>query len=134
MLYYVYILASRRNGTLYIGVTNDLVRRVYERFNARDIDGVLACLHPDVQWANGQDGGYVHGHDGVRRYWTRQWTMIDPHVEPMDFSVTSDGEITVAIRQIVRDPSGKVLAEKKVGHVFRIEDGLIKRFDIRTIS
>ena len=108
------------------------LRRVYERFNARDIDGVLACLHADVQWANGQDGGYVHGHDGVRRYWTRQWTMIDPHVEPMDFSVASDGEITVAIRQTVRDPSGKVLADKKVGHVFRLEDGLIKRFDIRT--
>ncbi len=30
MPYYVYLLASKKHGTLYLGVTNDLVRRVYE--------------------------------------------------------------------------------------------------------
>ena len=30
MAYYVYILASRKDGAIYIGITNDIVRRVYE--------------------------------------------------------------------------------------------------------
>ena len=31
--YYLYILASRKNGTLYVGVTNNLIRRVFEHRN-----------------------------------------------------------------------------------------------------
>ncbi len=35
-MYYVYLLASRNNGTLYLEVTKDLVRRVYEHKNAKE--------------------------------------------------------------------------------------------------
>ena len=43
-----------------------MLKRIYDRFNARDIDGVLEVLADDVAWANGMDGGHVHGHEAVR--------------------------------------------------------------------
>ena len=82
-------------------------------------------------WANGMDGGHVYGHEGVRNYWTRQWKTVDPHVEPAGFSGGADGTFDVEVHQIVRDLNGNMLFDKMVGHIFRIENGLIKRFDIR---
>jgi hypothetical protein len=109
----------------------DLLKHVYDRFNARDMERVLAAMHEDVIWANGMEGGYVYGRDEVRRYWTRQWTMIDPHVEPIAFAHGPESELVVDVHQLVRDLNGNLLVDKRVGHVFRIENGLIKRFDIR---
>src|SRR5262245_36927686 len=80
----------------------ELLRRIYERFNARDIDGVLTVLADDVTWANGMDGGHVHGREAVREYWTRQWTMVSPHFEPVGFHRTADGAIIAEVRQSVR--------------------------------
>jgi len=109
----------------------ELLEHLYDRFNARDMEAVLATMHPDVMWANGMEGGHVHGRDGVRNYWTRQWAIIDPHVEPAGFSAGADGATNVEVQQTVRDLKGNVLSDKMVGHTFRIEDGLIRRFDIR---
>ena len=103
---------------------------VYERFNARDMETVLAAMQQDVTWANGMDGGYVNGRDGVREYWTRQWAMVNPRVDPVGFSEGPDGKTVVRVHQVVRDLSGAVIADLEVRHIFTIEDGLIKRFDI----
>lgn len=108
-----------------------LVKRLYTKFNAREMESILATLDEDVVWANGMDGGYVQTRAGVRSYWTRQWAMIDPRVEPIGFSEGPDGEIVVDVHQTVRDLNGALLLDTTVGHVFRLEDGLVKRFDIR---
>ena len=108
-----------------------LLKRIYDRFNARDMETVLAALHEDVIWANGMEGGHVHGREGVRSYWTRQWAMVDPHVEPVAFAEGSKAEVIVEVHQVVHDRAGELLVDQMVGHIFRIEDGLIRRFDIR---
>ena len=114
------------------------LERLYDRFNARDINGVLTVLTEDVVWANAMDGGHVHGREAVRAYWTRQWTMVSPRVEPVDFHRTQDGAIIAKVRQSVRDLEGKPLEgqthglkDKTVGHVFRLREGKVARFDIQ---
>ena len=106
------------------------LERLYERFNARDIDAVLEALTDDVAWANGMDGGHVHGREAVRAYWTRQWAMVSPHVEPVGFHRTADGAVVAEVRQSVFDLDGNPLQgqthglrDKTVGHVFRFRDG-----------
>ena len=116
----------------------EMLKRVYAGFNARDIDAVLAVLSDDVAWANGMDGGHVHGREAVREYWTRQWTVVSPHVEPVGFHRTADGAIIAEVWQSVRDLEGKPLQgqthglkDKTVGHVFRLREGKVARFDIQ---
>jgi ketosteroid isomerase-like protein len=108
----------------------DLLGAVYAAFNARDVDRVLAAMHPDVDWPNGMEGGYVHGHAAVRDYWTRQWRSIDPHVEPRRFTFEDDGRVAVHVHQIVRDLSGRVVTDHIVRHVYRVENGAIRHMEI----
>ena len=61
-----------------------ILERMYDCFNARDIDEVLNALADDVVWANGMDGGFVHGREAVRAYWTRQWSMVIPRPKERD--------------------------------------------------
>ena len=108
----------------------ELLRGAYAAFNVRDIERALVLMHPDVDWANGMEGGRVHGHDAVREYWTRQFGTIDPHVEPEEFTATADGAVAVKVRQLVRNLDGEVTADSYVTHVYRFRDGLVERMDI----
>jgi nuclear transport factor 2 (NTF2) superfamily protein len=107
-----------------------LLQRIYDAFNRREIDTVLAAMHPGVDWPNGWEGGRVKGHDEVRSYWTRQWAAVDPTVVPVGFEHARDGRISVRVQQTVRDLSGNILSEGEVVHVYSFDDGLIKAMDI----
>jgi hypothetical protein len=114
-------------------VDHSVLKRAYDAFNARDVESVLATMHPEVDWPNGWEGGRVHGHRGIRDYWTRQWAAIDPHVEAMRFQIDDTGRTIVDVHTIVRDRTGRVIVDEMVQHVYTMESGLIRSMEIRKL-
>ena len=74
--YYVYIMASKKNGTLYIGVTNDLLRRVWQHKN--DIhDGFTKKynVHRLVWYEATPDSEGAIRREKQMKKWRRQWKI-----------------------------------------------------------
>ena len=110
-----------------------LIKKAYAGFNSREIDAVLSIMHQDIHWPKAFEGGYVIGHEAVRDYWTRQWSEINPKVEPAAITERPDGKVEVDVDQLVKDLDGNILFEGKVKHVYVINNDLLQQMDIEPI-
>lgn len=74
--YYIYILASQRNGTLYIGVTNDIIRRVWEHKN-KVIQGFTDRYNIDklVYFEETPDINSAIKREKQLKLWSRSWKI-----------------------------------------------------------
>jgi putative endonuclease len=74
--YYVYLRASRRHGTLYLGVTNDLVRRVHEH-KTKVIAGFSAKYGVDrlVWFEMYDDPTTAISREKALKKWRRDWKI-----------------------------------------------------------
>ncbi len=74
--YYVYIMASKRNGTLYVGVTNDLIRRVYEH-KTNVVEGFTEKyrVHKLVYWEQLDSVESAIQREKQLKRWNRQWKI-----------------------------------------------------------
>ncbi len=109
----------------------ELLQRVYAAFNRRDIERVLAVMQENVDWPNGMEGGRVLGKSAVREYWTRQFQVLDPNVQPKGFTREADGRVAVDVHQVVRDKGGALVVDQMIQHVYEFRDGLIRSMEIR---
>ena len=102
---------------------------LYKNFNDRKIELVIVNMTEDVKWANGMEGGYVYGHDGVKEYWTRQFAAVSSKVTPLEFD--TEGEVVkIKVHQVVHDLNGKLLADELVHHFFLLRDNKVSEFNI----
>jgi len=76
MAYFVYIMASQRHGTLYIGVTNNLIRSVYEH-REKITPGFTAKYNINrLVWFDQTDSiESAIQHEKPLKHWQRAWKI-----------------------------------------------------------
>lgn len=82
MNFYVYILAAKRNGTLYVGITNNLLERVNQH-KAKTIDGFTKKYNIDklVYYEQAEDVSSAIEREKQIKKWNRKWklNLIEKH-------------------------------------------------------
>ena len=73
---FVYIMASRRNGTLYVGVTSDLVKRAWQHRNGEVPGFTLQYGVKDLVWYEGTASiEAAIAREKQIKNWKRQWKV-----------------------------------------------------------
>ncbi|HAT8100528.1 TPA: GIY-YIG nuclease family protein, partial [Legionella pneumophila] len=74
--FYAYIMASKRNGTLYVGSTSDLIKRVWEHKN-KVIPGFSARYNVHILVYYEVHETYIEAARREKRFknWCRQWKL-----------------------------------------------------------
>lgn len=86
-MYFVYLVTNKRNGTLYLGVTNDLVRRVYE--HKHKVSGGFStrygadCL---VWFEVHDDVAVAIAREKELKKWKRAWKLALIEKENLDWA------------------------------------------------
>jgi hypothetical protein len=124
---------ARRGSTLSAMTAIDLVRRSYDAFERHDIDGVLADMHPDIEWHQAQGlphGGLYRGVDEVKR------NIFDPlhgawweefSAPPDEFLDAGDQVVVIGRYRGTAKGTGKTLDVPFV-HVWTVANGKAIRF------
>ena len=76
MQYFIYILTSKKNGTLYVGVTSDLIKRVYEHKNNL-VEGFTRkyAVHNLVYFETTESVESAIAREKQLKKWTRAWKI-----------------------------------------------------------
>jgi hypothetical protein len=113
-----------------MNVNNEFLQNLYDAFNKREIETIIALMRSDVKWANGVEGGFIYGRDAVRQYWTNQFKAIQPELATLKFETDENNRKVVTVHQIIKDLQGNVLADATVHQIFTIENGLVSLCEI----
>lgn len=111
-----------------------LIKTAYTAFNERDIEMALSTMRNNVRWCNGWEGGILNGHNEIKLLWTKQWTEINPKLEPIGYDERANGSVEVRVYQNIKDLDGNLMFDGLVKHIYTFQKGLIQTMETEPIE
>ena len=88
-----------------------IVREAYERFNNADVGGLVDLLDPDVEIPDVLNGSVFHGKEAIRRYWERQFELVDSSLLVREIVEIGDAVLVVVFQEVHDRDSGAPLGQ-----------------------
>ncbi|MDB5471231.1 MAG: ketosteroid isomerase [Caulobacter sp.] len=106
-----------------------LLLRFYKGLDTKNVEGMMATLHPDIDIPDQIDGGRRTGMAAVRDYYLGAFALIDGENTPSAFHARPDGTMEVRVHHHVTSLDGALWHDGPVDYSFGFRDGLIVRMD-----
>lgn len=107
------------------------IARLYDLFNARDLEGFLAMLTPDVEWPDEAEDRVLIGRDAIRVYALETTAPLIARYVPIAFHVEADGRIAALARQLIASAAdGSLWSSTRVLHRWTVRENLVARVEI----
>jgi len=114
-----------------------VVRRFYDSVAAGNVPGVVAALHPELEWTEAEGFPYYSGtwrspQDVVDKLLVplmRDWDAFS--ATPHEFIAQGDRVVALGVYSAVNKATGKAM-RAPFAHAWRVADGKLKRFDMYT--
>ena len=106
-----------------------LIEQLQAAVGARDLEGVLSFLHPEVVIPDYLDDGEVRGHAQVRAFYARMFETLSPGVDVLEVETLADGRICALLQVALHDRIGKIWSDSRVQVTYTLVDGLIFRIE-----
>lgn len=106
-----------------------LVRDFYEAFNRRDVEGMVALVHPEADFTDLLDNGRIVGRAALAVHWRRLLGMIKGELTVVSSRAAPDGALLVRFRHQITNHDGRLWDDGEETLRYEFLDGLISRMD-----
>jgi len=108
-----------------------VLEEAYRAFNARDLAGIRAILHPDTVWPDTLEGGASFvGREATLGQFARIFATIVPHIELIRVLEETADTLRVESQYSVESPDGHVWTDNRATLTYHFRDGLLSGMTI----